>query len=181
MDRGFSLIEVLVAVAVMMVGTVSLAQVVLQGVHVNREAQSVTLATVLAARKIEQLRGLEWASDESGLPISDTSTNTTTAPEQSSGGTGLTPSSAGSLSENTVGYCDFVDAAGRVLIGGTSTPSGAAFIRRWSISPLPAAVVDTLVIQVAVVPVGAPSRARSDGAPRREETRIILVRVRKGR
>jgi prepilin-type N-terminal cleavage/methylation domain-containing protein len=181
MDRGFSLIEVLVATVVMMIGTVSLAQVVLQSVRINREASSVTLSTLLAVRKMEQLRALEWASDESGRPISDTSTNTTTALEQPSGGTGLALSPTESLSRNTAGYCDFVDAAGRVLSGGTTPPPDAAFVRRWSISPLPASAVDTLVLQVSVVPVGASSRVRPDGAPRNEETRIMFVKSRKGR
>jgi len=180
MERGFSLIEVTIAAAVMMIGVISLAQVVLQSGRVNREAKSITLTTILAARKMEQLRALQWTVDETGSPVSDMSTNTAVSPEQMSGGTGLTPSPARSLGQNTAGYCDFVDAAGRVLSGGESPPAGAAFVRRWSISPVPT-LIDTLVIQVAVLPIEASTRSRVDQGPRREETRVMFVKVRKGR
>ena len=41
------------------------------------------------------------------------------------------------MESNTPGYVDFVDQFGRYLGTGAATPANAAYIRRWSIEPLP--------------------------------------------
>ena len=178
MDRGFSLIEVLVATTVMTMTLVALAQLSIVSIRVNHGARSATFTTLLAYHKIEQLRALAWSVDGSGRSTSDTSTDTTVEPEEPSGGTGLGPSPAGALMQNTSGYCDFLDANGRTLGGGTTPPVNTAFIRRWSIDPLPAAMNATLVIQVSVTPVRNREVA---GSLRRlpDEARIVAVKTRK--
>ena len=178
MDRGFSLIEALVATTVLTMGVVALAQVSILSVRVNHIARSTTFATLLADHKIEQLRALTWSVDSNGAPISDTSTDTTVEPEGPSGGTGLAPSPAGALTQNTSGYCDFLDASGRTLGGGTTPPANTAFIRRWSIDSLAAATTATLVIQVSVTPVR--NGVVAGGVRRRpDEVRIVTVKTRK--
>ena len=178
MDRGFSLIEVLVASTVMTMAVVALAQLSLLSARVNYGARSTTFATLLAGHKIEQLRALTWSVDSNGAPISDTSTDTTVEPAQPSGGTGLASSPAGTLTKKTSGYCDFLDASGRTLGGGTTPPAAATFIRRWSIDPLPTAASSTLVIQVSVTPV---RNGEISGHVRRlpDEVRVVAVKTRK--
>ena len=58
--RGFSLLEVLVATTIMTVAIVSLAQVLALATTLNASAGRTTFAAVLAAQKIETLRGLNW-------------------------------------------------------------------------------------------------------------------------
>ena len=178
MDRGFSLIEVLVATTIMTMAFVALAQLSILSIRVNHGARSTTFATLLAYHKIEQLRALTWSVDGIGAPTSDTSTDTTVEPAEPSGGTGLGPSPADALTQNTSGYCDFLDANGRTLGGGTTPPMSTAFIRRWSIDQLPAAMNATLVIQVSVTPIRSGGVA---GNRRRlpDEARIVAVKTRK--
>lgn len=136
----------------------------------------MTRATALAQHKMEQLRALTWGFDESGVPLTDTTSDTRVVPETPSGGTGLTPSTASpgdTLAANVVGYCDFVDAAGQPLHSGTAAvPVSAAYIRRWAIAPLPANPSRAVVIQVHVV--GATPATSSDVA------RLVGVRTRRG-
>jgi hypothetical protein len=70
-----------------------------------------------------------------------------------SNGTGLNPSPADSLEQNVSGFFDYVDAAGVWVGTGTTQPGTAAYVRRWSISPLPTNPNNTLVIQVLVTPL----------------------------
>ena len=177
-NRGFSLVEVLVAITVMMIATIGLAQLSVMAIRVNQGARATTFTTVLASQKMEQLRALAWTWDPSGAAISDASTDTAVAPERSSGGTGLTASPPDVLRVITPGYCDYLDAAGRTLGGGPTPPSKTAFIRRWSIEPLPFPGNDTLAIQVSVTPLGSllnRSNARLPG-----EARIFSIKTRKG-
>jgi prepilin-type N-terminal cleavage/methylation domain-containing protein len=179
-DRGFSLIEVLVASTVMTIALIALAQLSVVSIRVNQIARLTTVTTVLSSQKIEQLQALTWAFDAAGAPVSDTATDTTVAPEQSAGGTGLAPSPVDALAEDTNGYCDFLDAYGRPLAGsvggGTAPPSATAFVRRWSIATLP--TVDGLLIQVSVAPRGTRA-ASSNVRPRPGEARIIALKIRK--
>jgi len=173
-DRGFSLIEVLVATTVTTIGTLALAQLCVMSTRVNQDARATTLATVLASQKMEQLRALAWTSDALGVPISDLATDTTVVPHSPSGGTGLSASPPGTLGVSTPGYCDFLDENGRSLGGGTAPPSSTAFVRRWAIA---AGAADTLAIQVSVIRVGSPSTA---GTVRRPgEVRLVGIRARK--
>ncbi len=111
MQRGFSLVEVVVAMAIMITATVALAELSIVAVRANRVARSTTVATVLAVQKMEQLQSAGW--------------------------TELTSSPPDALGQNTDGYCDFLDANGQTLGAGTSPPVGAVFVRRWAIAPLP--------------------------------------------
>ncbi len=59
-DRGFSLLEVLVAATIMTVALTSLAQVLALGTALNASAGRTTFAVILASQKVESLRGLSW-------------------------------------------------------------------------------------------------------------------------
>lgn len=149
--RGFSLIEVIVALALLLAVVLGLAQVFQYSARANRQAHQLTLASVLARQKLEQLRGLAWTFDASGARISDMQTNTAAMPELASGGSGLQASPPGALDTNTSGYCDFLDVHGRIVGGGSSVPGDAAWVRRWAIQPLADDPLDTLVLQVRLL------------------------------
>src|SRR5437660_10467026 len=148
--RGFSIIEVLMATALMVTAVASLAQLFVLSTDRNKSSKNTTFAAVLAQHKMEQLRSLTWGFDTLGLPATDTSTDTTKFPE-TNGGTGLSPSPVNTLQQNVIGYVDYLDAKGQTLGGATATPPGTAvYIRRWMIEPLPTNPNNTIVIQVLV-------------------------------
>ena len=80
-DAGFSLMEVLIAMGVMAIGLVALAQLFAISTTANHASKTTTFATMLAQQKMEQLRGLTWGFDTVGLPISDLSTNISVVPQ----------------------------------------------------------------------------------------------------
>ena len=63
-DRGFSLLEVLIASSILTVGLVSLAQLLAMEVATNAAAGQTTYAALLAAQKMEDLRAANWESLE---------------------------------------------------------------------------------------------------------------------
>ncbi|RPH57770.1 MAG: hypothetical protein EHM89_13490 [Acidobacteria bacterium] len=180
-SAGFSLVETIVATGLLATALVSIAQLLAIGTQANATARYGTLATILAQQKMEQLRGLAWGFDPSGLPLSDVSTNTAVTPESPSGGKGLQPSSPDTLWRPTDGYVDYLDAQGLVLGGGPAVPRGTAYVRRWSIQSLPSDPNGTLVLQVLVrrhssdrSPGGEPGVSRTS-----DEALIVSVKTRK--
>ena len=173
-ESGFSLLEVLVATTVFAVAVAGLADLCAMAARANTTARATTVASMLAAEKMEQLRALTWGFDELGRPLSDTTTDTSVSADPPNAGAGLSPSPPDALTQNTAGYCDFLDPAGRSLGGGTVSPAGAVFSRRWSVDPLPSNPTDALVLQVIV------TRADRDAARRVLPDEVHLVSV-KGR
>ena len=182
-ERGFSLVETLVATTLMTVALASLAQLFLISTKANQSARLTTTASVLAQQKMEQLRGLTWGFDMIGLPLSDTTSDLTVVPEQAQGGPGLTPSPDGSLQSNVDGYCDFLDGRGQPLGGGSVAPPNTVYVRRWSVEPLPTNPNNTLILQVMVTRWRARGTADTDqsGGGKRlpDEARVISVKTRK--
>ena len=178
---GFSLIEVMVAMGLLATAVVSVAQLFAVSTRTNIGSRNTTYAAVLAEQKIEELRALTWGFDSSGLPVTDTSTNTAVSPEEPAGGTGLEPSPTAALRENTDGYVDYIDQWGnKIGRGGAQPPVNAIYTRRWSIEPLPTNPNNTLILQVLVTRLRNRGAA-DEGAVARlpEEARLITVKTRK--
>ena len=180
----FTLLETLIAATMLTVALLSTAALVSISARANQSANATSLASVLAQQKVEQLRGLAWSFDASGFPVTDTTSDLTVTPERPIGGSGLAPSPPRSLQQNAPGYFDFLDAQGRSLGSGATTP-GAVYTRRWSVEPLPADPDNTLVLQVLVTRSRNRGSADSDSADRArrrfpDEARIVTVRARKG-
>ena len=148
MPRGFSLVEVVVATGIMCAATIAIVQLSIMSVRVNRVARSATLATVLAAQKMEQLQSAGW--------------------------TELTASPSDALARSTDGYCEYLDENGRMLGGGPSWPAGAIFVRRWALDRL--ADREALLIQIVVVPVSGAGRGVAGRGP--GEARIVGIKTR---
>ena len=176
---GFSLIETLVATALLATAVAALAQLSGLAARSNTSSRNTTYAALLASQKLEQLRSLAWRFDEQGLPVSDLTTDTTVSPESPEGGTGLSPSPDTALLNNTPGWVDYLDRSGRNLGGGARPPAGAVYVRRWSIQPLPENPDHALIVQVLVTrdAAGGEGRARRR---RPEEARFVTLRTRRG-
>lgn len=153
-NDGFSLVEVIISIGLLTAVSLGVAQMFGISTRANKVARGQTSTTALAAQKMEQLRSLTWGFDLDGLglPLSDTTSNISVYPPTQSG-TGLNPSPSDSLDKNTAGYVDFLDANGTWVGTGSTAPTTATFIRRWSIQPLPTNPNNTLVLQVLVTPV----------------------------
>ena len=72
MQRGFSLVEVLVAMAILVGAIVTLAMVMARSASTNAWARRATYATLLASDKLEQLRALPVDADELAPSAADT-------------------------------------------------------------------------------------------------------------
>jgi type II secretory pathway pseudopilin PulG len=176
---GFTLLEVLIAMTLLIGAVASLAQLSAVATSANRVAREATLATFLAAQKLEQLRALDWTVNEDGVPSSDTTTDTAAIVEPSTTGTGLSASPGGSLDTNVAGYVDHLDRFGRV-VGGTVPPEGTRFVRRWSIRPMAAHESTALVLQVFVMAIPARDREGPDLLRRGpDEAWLVSLKARK--
>jgi prepilin-type N-terminal cleavage/methylation domain-containing protein len=104
---GFSLVECLVATAILATAVVGLGQLVAMSAASARTAHDATFATLLAQRTVERWRGLP--------------------------STGLVEACVGQAV--SAACVEYVDGDGRRLAGGgTAAPAGTAYIVRWSIS-----------------------------------------------
>jgi hypothetical protein len=181
-ERGFSLIETLLATMLLVTGVVATAQMFVIATRGNLSAQRGTFTATLAQEKMEQLRGLTWGFDELGLPVNDYSTNLANDPPTSDG-VGLAPSPDNTLSANVDGYVDYLNRYGNTLGGGAQPPDGAVYVRRWAIEPLPTNPNNTLILQVLVF--GLNDRAADGEGPVldrvRDESRLVSVKTRKSR
>src|SRR3954469_19976262 len=94
-SRGFSLVEVLVAMGLLTAVSMGVAQLFALSTRANLMAKGATSTTAMAQQKLEQLRGLTWGFDLAGqgLPLSDTTTNLAVTPPAANG-SGLNPSPA---------------------------------------------------------------------------------------
>ena len=180
-DGGFSLVEVMIATTLLAVSLTALAQLFAISVKNNAVAKNGTFTQILAAQKMEQLRGLTWGFDILGLPISDSSTNTARPVEAATGGTGLAPSPSNTLTTNVDGYVDYIDQFGNIIGGGPTVPAKTMFIRRWSVEPLPVNPNNTLILQVLVTKRLDRGVADTVGSVQRlrDEARLMTVKTRK--
>ncbi len=178
-ERGFSLAETLFAVGILATVSMGVAQLFGVAARNNQGAKSETSATTLATKKMEQLRSLTWGFDQTGLglPLTDTSTDLSVEPPAATGA-GLNPSPPNTLSTNVAGYFDYVATDGTWTSNQDDQPNGGAFIRRWSVSPLPTNPNNTLVLQVYVTTVVRDSRRTAGQAVRKMPGDAWLVSVR---
>ena len=151
MSRGFTLVEVLVAVALLSLAALGGVQLVAVSIRAIAAARTQTLSVVLASTRLEELRSLAFEFDDQGLPSTDLQTDLSTTPS-AAGGPGLTP--GGSVIANVGGYVDHLDHRGHRIGNGAVAPQGAAYVRRWAIAPS-VTTPGVLVFEVAVLPVAS--------------------------
>jgi prepilin-type N-terminal cleavage/methylation domain-containing protein len=137
--RGFSLIEVMVASAILACAVLSVAQVMAVATSSTADARGVGEATLLAWQKVDELRGLAFTFDDAGGPVTDDA---------------LAPSPGGTLSRDTSGYVEYLDTLGQRLDDGglAGRPRGARYRRRWAIA-LSTGSPDAVIVRVRVLDV----------------------------
>jgi type II secretory pathway pseudopilin PulG len=179
-EAGFSIIEVLVATGLLATALVALAQLFAIATATNQAARNSTLTMMLAEQKIEQLRALQYTFDRVGLPVQDTATDLAVYPPAAAGGKGLSPHTDNTLQANTDGYVDYLDPWGRTLGGGTVIPDNTAFIRRWSIEPLPTNPNNVIILQVLVTRQRDRGTGNAGSVSRGpQEARLVTIKSRK--
>jgi len=149
--RGFTLIEVLIALGILVLAALGTAQLLSAAAIAVRDARVHASAATAAAQRMEQLLAIEW-----GAP-------------------GLATSPPGALDNNVEGCVDFLDADGQLLGAGLVAPPGAAFVRRWSIDDVAGGRPNARVIRVLTRSLAA-DLAGARGA--RGEARLVTVRAR---
>jgi hypothetical protein len=167
-DRGFSLVEVAVALLLLMTVLTGLVPMLTMSVRAVRDARTQSMAAPLAAQKLEQLRALCWAFDDMGVRVSDVMTRVSRDPFGAVG-PGLGTSPADALYLSAPGFSDYVDRWGRWVGETDPMPSSAAFRRRWAVRQVAGAGADSLVLQVVVQPVAGG-----------RDVRLMTVVTRKG-
>ena len=170
----------MVATSLLASALVALAQLFAIATATNQAARNSTLTMVLAEQKIEQLRALQYTFDTVGLPIQDTETDLAVYPPAATGGKGLSPHTDNTLQANTDGYVDYLDHWGRTLGGGTVIPENTAFIRRWSVEPLPTNPNNVVILQVLVTRVRDRGTGDTGSVSRgAQEARLMTIKSRK--
>jgi prepilin-type N-terminal cleavage/methylation domain-containing protein len=179
-EGGFSLIESVIAVALLAVGVSALAQLVIVSARASASVQHADAVQQAARERMEQLRALAWTSDNGGMPITDATSDLTVTPGTATGGLGLALSPGDTLLSNVAGFCDFLDINGQWITGGPRPPVGAAWVRRWSVVPL-SLVADTLLLQVVVVPARLSGASAAMAARGTNGAWLVAVRTRRSR
>lgn len=147
---GFTLIETLVAVALLAGLAAGLAHVVVVARRAVAIGAADSVATVAATQKLEELRSLAWSFDSrTGERVTDTTTDLA-QPGSSGGGVGLRPSPPEAMEAGLPGYVDYLDASGVWIGTGAEPLPGTAYIRRWAVATHESNQ-DLLVLQVAVI------------------------------
>ena len=174
---GFTLIEVLVAMALLVVVCVGIAPLFAISISRARNAREQTLATIFSIAKLEQLRSLTWSYETrpAMTPILRTDVTTNLANEVPAvDGWGLLESPPGTLDANVPPYVDYLDARGAWMGTGPRPAAGAVFVRRWAVHRALDDPERFVVLQVLVVPL-AEERARGGVDPNVRNGRDALV------
>jgi prepilin-type N-terminal cleavage/methylation domain-containing protein len=177
---GFSLIEVLVALGLVGGALLAHAGVIAVAARASMAARVQTVAVSLASSRMEELRALAFA--RRAQAPHDLRTDVTTDLARSPGtpgGTGLAPTSPGSLQTNEPGAVDYLDLDGRPVGQGAQPPPATFFIRRWRILPLPADPGEGLVLDVVVTTAGREQAAAGAAALLPVPVAVTAIRVRK--
>ena len=174
---GFALLEVLITAGLAITVAAGASHILAIAVRASHSARVRTMASMLAAERIEQLRSLAWSHVTTSGPaismsFSDFTTDLSNDPATDSG-PGLLPSPPGTLEANVAGYVDYLDGAGRRVGAGGSPPATAVYIRRWAVRPLASDPENILAFQV-VVATRAPAGVNSP-----DSVRLVGIEARK--
>lgn len=174
---GFALLEVVVTAALVVTIAAGASHILSIAVRASHDARVRTMAAILAAEKLEQLRSLAYTHSTTVSPAisissSDVTTDLSTDPATDAG-PGLLPSPPETLDRDTAYYVDYLDGTGRIASGGGSPPAAAAFVRRWAVRPLDSDPDNVLVLSV-VVRTRAPG-----GSVSQDAARLVTIVARK--
>jgi prepilin-type N-terminal cleavage/methylation domain-containing protein len=178
--RGFTLVETLVALALVVTVGVSVSAGLLASRAMAVHDRAQALGRVAAQARLATLMSLAFhtiaGADGSAVAVTDTTTDVSGDPP-GPGGTGLGESPADALWQDTAGYVDYLDAAGRDLGHGAGPRERAAYVRRWAIGRQGSGAGEVALIAVLVAPVPVAAHAAS-GDPARviDSPGVVLLR-----
>jgi Tfp pilus assembly protein PilV len=123
-NRGFTLVETLIATGVLITGLVAVAQLFPYAIRSNASSRQTTTATMIVDDKLEALRA---------LPLTDAALNA---------GGSLNPASP------ATGYYDYVTVAsnGAVTVSASSSPT--AYLRLWQVSGINPKAITVVIYAV---------------------------------
>lgn len=142
-DAGFTLVEALVAAALLATLAAGFLPLLVQTRRFLEQSELVTVASMAAAARVEQLLAVPWEYDGEGM---------------SSPAPVLAPSAGDSLGGNAAGFHDWIDDNGQTV--DDVSPGMARLVRRWAIAPVPGATGDALAIEVCVFAAAATAGAQ---------------------
>lgn len=150
-DDGFTLVELLVAVAMIALLAGAGASVMAVAARSLARSRLDTTAVLLAHRRLEQLHALSWGLGSAHAPRAGVDVSTDlSGRDPTLGGTGLGAGPSDALDVDRPGFVDHLDAAGRWMAAGTAAPSGARFTRRWTVEHV-AGFPDLVILRVRVI------------------------------
>lgn len=150
-DAGFTLLELLIAVALITVLAGAAASVMALAGRSLARSRLDTTAVLLAHGRLEQLHALSWGFGSAHAPRAGVDLTTDlSGREPTSGGTGLRPGPSDAIEVSRAGFVDHLDRAGRWMGAETTPPAGARFTRRWTVERV-AGLPDILILRVRVV------------------------------
>ena len=119
-EKGFTLVETLIALVILSFGLMALAQVLAMTLLMNKNnGRDASKTVALAHDKMEELGSLNFT---------DTATNLTANPPYPTNGVGLTAGGSIAPAATVDGYVDYLDDG-----GSRTTAASAAFTRQWQI------------------------------------------------
>ena len=126
-DRGFGLVETLVALLILLVVTVGVLPLALVSTRATEnQGHLMARTTEYAQDKLEQLLALAYG---------DTTTDTRVFPSPDVGGSGLTPGGSIDPDAPVNLYVDYLDINGTLIpAGGGNAPAGWFYKRVWQVS-----------------------------------------------
>jgi type II secretory pathway pseudopilin PulG len=175
--RGVSILETVVALALLATGLATLAPVLVSATRMLADARDETRALALATSRLQDLEALDFDFDAvAGTALTDVSANLSTQPRSRSG-TGLLPGDPSAAWRDMSAGWDWTTLDGTP----TLTERTALFTRRWAVSALPAPPgTERLLIQVFARSRSREARepARASAARRPGDVWLFTVRAR---
>jgi type II secretory pathway pseudopilin PulG len=129
--RGFTLFETLVATGILVTALAGIAQLLILGTQLTRQANASGAALVAAQDKLEELSGKSFNYAADGSSVTEPSLE-------------LSPEST--LDEDAPPYVDWIDSQGSAHV----VPDGAVFARRWRVSSIGEGAPDAIAVEVCV-------------------------------
>jgi hypothetical protein len=163
-NAGSTLLEALIGLGLLAVLLVTMAFLIAVGRGVTTASRRQTVALALARARLEELAGLEFASEPLAgggfAEITDLVTDLS-GPEPEVGGAGLASSPGDSLVRSQAGYADHLDAWGRWVSGGGEPAADTAYVRRWRVERRGAGASELAIFDVIVTPAVVAARAEA--------------------
>jgi prepilin-type N-terminal cleavage/methylation domain-containing protein len=159
-ERGMSLIELMIALAILLVVSVGILSMAMISITTTENQGHLAARTAEYAQdKMEQLLSLAFTDCDGTHTCTDTTAidTTTNTYTLGIGGTGLFH--GGSVTTATSGYVDYLDANGNPLGGGATAPANWAYQRKWLITDVSSSLKQITVMVRSRTSVGGPSVA----------------------